>query len=101
MLRQWIPHHAETRFAADLVSRLKGIVPADAWIGSVSYVSGREVRLQGAALSQTSCLYFADQLGAIDAVAQVRILRLEKQGSTYTFELQAQLGQKYRTDVLP
>lgn len=101
VLRQWIPHHAETRFAADLISRLRGIVPADAWISTVSYVSGREVRLQGAALSQTSCLYFADQLGAIDAVAQVRILRLEKQGSTYTFELQAQLGQKYRTDVLP
>ncbi|HEY9898338.1 MAG TPA: pilus assembly protein PilM [Pantanalinema sp.] len=101
VLRQWIPHHAETRFAADLVSKLRGIVPADTWIGTVSYVSGREVRLQGAALSQTSCLYFADQLGAIDAVAQVRILRLEKQGETYTFELQAQLGQKYRTDVLP
>lgn len=101
VLHQWVPHHAETKFAADLVSRLRNIVPEDAWVSRIYYLSGQEMRLQGAALSQTSCLYFADQLGAVDTVTQVRILRLEKQGSSYAFELQASLGRKQKAELLP
>ncbi|HEY9857045.1 MAG TPA: pilus assembly protein PilM [Stenomitos sp.] len=101
VLQQWIPHHSETKFAADLVSRLRNIVPEDAWVSRIYYLSGQEMRLQGAALSQTSCLYFADQLGAVDTVTQVRILRLEKQGSSYAFELQASLGRKQKAELLP
>lgn len=101
VLHQWIPHHTETKFAADLVSRLRNIVPEDAWVSRIYYMSGQEMRLQGAALSQTSCLYFADQLGAMDTVTQVRILRLEKQGSSYAFELQASLGRKQKEELLP
>jgi hypothetical protein len=92
LLRSWIPRQGETRFAADLVSRLRGIMPSDAWVSHISYFSGQEVRLQGAALNQTSCLYFADQLGALESVSQVRILRLEKQGNAYAFELQASMA---------
>lgn len=101
VLHQWIPHHTETKLAADMVSRLRAIVPEDAWVSRIYYMSGQEMRLQGAALTQTSCLYFADQLGAVDTVTQVRILRLEKQGSSYAFELQANLGRKQKAELLP
>lgn len=89
VLKQWLPRHSETIFASDLVSHLRTLIPSDAWISQITYRAGRGLRVQGAALSQTSCLYFSDQLGSLDSVTQIHMLGLEKRDDTFAFDIQA------------
>lgn len=89
ILKQWLPQHAETVFASDLVSQLRTLIPADTWISQITYKAGKGLRVQGAALSQTSSLHFSNQLANLDSVRHVHMLGLEKRDNMYAFDLQA------------
>lgn len=89
ILKQWVPRHDETVFAADLVSQMRTLIPSDTWISQMTYKAGKGLRVQGAALSQTSCLYFSDQLAGMDSVRQIHMLGLEKRDNMYAFDIQA------------
>lgn len=101
LLKQWIPHLEENVFARQFLETLRETTPSDAWISEVRYTAGKEIVLSGGALSQTSCLYFADQIATLDRVRQVKILKIEKSGASYTFEIQAGLGSQTVGQALP
>lgn len=89
ILKQWLPRHEETVFASGLVSHLRTLIPSDAWVSQMTYKAGKGLRVQGAALSQTSCLYFSDQLAGLNSVRQIHMLGLEKRDNLYAFDIQA------------
>jgi len=101
MLGTWIPHYEENVFARQFLETLRERMPADAWVSKVTYTSGEGFVLSGGALSQTSCLYFADQIAELERVRHVRTLKIEKSGSAYVFEIHAGLGQKAVAEALP
>ena len=101
LLKQWNPHMQENVFARQFLETLRETTPSDAWITNVSYTAGKELILSGGALSQTSCLYFADQIAALERVRQVKIRKIAKTGDTYEFEIQAGLGTKTAGEALP
>lgn len=101
LLKQWNPHLQENVFARQFLETLRETTPSDAWISQVAYVAGKELIVSGGALSQTSCLYFADQLAALDPVRQVKIRKIAKSGDVYEFEIQAGLGTKAVAEALP
>lgn len=101
VLSQWNPRYDENVFARQFLDTLRDTVPSDAWVSKVAYSAGQELVLSGGALSQTSCLYFADQVAALERVRQVRILKIEKNGSAYSFEILAGLGTKSVGETLP
>jgi len=88
ILRQWIPHQRENSFAVRFLSSLRDITPSDTWLTSVTYASGKQIDLTGSSMSQTSCLYFADQISRLEDIEQVRIVKLEKSGAVFSFEIQ-------------
>lgn len=101
LLKQWIPHIQENVFARQFLETLRETTPSDAWISKVTYTAGKELILSGGALSQTSCLYFADQIAALEGVRQVKVRKIEKSGQAYAFEIQAGLGAKTVAEALP
>lgn len=101
MLRQWIPNYQENVFAREFLETLREITPSDAWVTEVAYVAGEGFILRGGALSQTSCLYFADQVGGLEHVRQVRVRKIAKEGDSYSFEIKAGMGLKPVLQELP
>ncbi len=101
ILGQWLPHHQENVFARQFLETLRETTPSDAWVSKVTYTAGQEMVISGGALTQTSCLYFADQIAGLESVRQVRILKISKAGSAYSFEIQAGLGIKLAGEALP
>jgi len=101
MLHTWIPHYEENVFARQFMDTLRDRMPADAWVSKVTYTAGEGFVLSGGALTQTSCLYFADQIAELEQVRHVRTLKIEKAGSAYVFEIQAGLGKKAVAEALP
>lgn len=92
MLRQWMPNYQENLFARRLLDALREHTPSDAWVTSIKYALGKTVMIEGGALSQTSCLHFADQISTLDRIQQVRLIKIEKSGGQYVFELRAELS---------
>lgn len=101
MLRQWMPRYQENLFARRFLDNLRELTPSDAWVSSITYNVGERLVIQGGALSQTSCLYFADQVSTLDQIQQVRIIRVEKSGERYVFEVRAQLGSTFKNERRP
>lgn len=101
MLRQWMPRYQENLFARRFLNSLQETTPSDAWISTVTYLAGDSFLISGGALSQTSCLHFADQIATLDRVRQVRLIKMEKDGRQYLFEARAELGSKASNEVQP
>ena len=95
MLRQWMPNYQENLFARRMLDALREHTPSDAWVSSIAYTVGRRVVIQGGALSQTSCLHFADQISGLERIQQVRVIKLEKSSEHYVFEVRAELSSTF------
>ena len=96
ILRQWVPNSRENSFAKDFAGKLRDIIPSDAWVSQIEYTSGNEMTLYGAAMNQTSCLYFADEIGTLPDIDNVKITGISKKGRVFVFEIHAGLLQGAR-----
>ncbi|MBM3268772.1 MAG: pilus assembly protein PilM [Candidatus Sericytochromatia bacterium] len=92
ILRDWVPNVAEKEFATGFSGKLRDIIPHDTWVIQLSYQYGDTVKLHGAAMNQTSCLLFADELSQITAFAKVSPPTVMRRGPIYVYDITATIA---------